>query len=339
MTDTKRSKKTIHSGVRKCNTNWRMVLIMAMTIMCFVPSIIFAQAPARFYWKSLMGTNAVPVIFQSLGGNANPLDPAYIVSADGKFEAQLIVAGYAKMLPLFGRPAVVALLILMGRISGSGTLAGSSFSEDASGFGDPMIEFNINLVGSKPIVNIPDLLRYQPGFSLDLIIDLAFPIGEYNSSNAINLGQNRWYGRIAAPIIVQIGPWIPGQRTTFEMVSSLWLFSNNNDFHGQTLETDPMFQIEGHLTSDITETFWASLDGVWITGGKSSINGESGSSINNIGVGFTLGYQLNDNIQLTSGYMATINDSDPQDLRMDGFRISLVYGWHKLIEGMKRLND
>ena len=27
------------------------------------------------------------------------------------------------------------------------------------------------------------------------------------------------------------------------------------------------------------------------------------------------------------------------DLRMDGFRISLTYGWHKIVEGQKRLKS
>ena len=47
--------------------------------------------------------------------------------------------------------------------------------------------------------------------------------------------------------------------------------------------------------------------------------------------------QINDNLQLTAGYMATVNDSEPTDLRIDGFKISLVFGWHPLVEGMKRL--
>ena len=29
----------------------------------------------------------------------------------------------------------------------------------------------------------------------------------------------------------------------------------------------------------------------------------------------------------------------PEDLRMDGIKISLVYGWHKLVEGIGRLGD
>jgi len=37
--------------------------------------------------------------------------------------------------------------------------------------------------------------------------------------------------------------------------------------------------------------------------------------------------------------MATVNDSDPTDLRMDGFKLSLVFGWHPLVEGMNRLEN
>jgi hypothetical protein len=75
----------------------------------------------------------------------------------------------------------------------------------------------------------------------------------------------------------------------------------------------------------------------YLAGGQSSINGNSGEDLDMLGMGFTLGYQLNENIQFTAGYMATINDSAPTDLRMDSFKLSLVFGWHPLIEGMKRL--
>ena len=38
-------------------------------------------------------------------------------------------------------------------------------------------------------------------------------------------------------------------------------------------------------------------------------------------------------------YKSTVNDGAPEDLRMDGFMVSLVYGWHPIIEGMKRLKS
>ena len=37
--------------------------------------------------------------------------------------------------------------------------------------------------------------------------------------------------------------------------------------------------------------------------------------------------------------MATISDNEPGDLQMDGFRASVVFGWHPLIEGVTRLGS
>jgi len=311
--------------------------IVALAMIC--PMFALAQVPPRFYWKSLAGANAVPVIFQSLSGNANPIDPAYVVSPNSSVDANVLVAGYAKMLPLFDRTLTLAVLEPMGRVSGNTSVAGVNYDQDANGFGDPMVEVGINLIGPKVMRTIPDLLRYEPKLSLDLIADVAFPIGEYDSSQPLNLGQNRWYGRVGAPVVWQIGPWVPGRRTTLEVLPSVWLFSDNNDYVGQTLSTDPMFQVEAHLTRDFTEHFWGSLDSTYMADGKSTVGGVPGDSLNNLGIGFTLGYQINDNLSLTAGYMATVNDSQPTDLRMDGFRLSLTYGWHKIVEGQKRLKS
>ena len=74
-----------------------------------------------------------------------------------------------------------------------------------------------------------------------------------------------------------------------------------------------------------------------IEGFRSAVLGTNPMPWDMIGVGFTLGYHLNENIQLTAGYMASVNDSGPTDLHMDVVKLSLVFGWHPLVEGMKRL--
>ena len=304
------------------------------------PMLAQALVPPRFYWKSLAGANAVPVISQHLNGNANPLDPAHVVNANASIDADINVVGFAKMLPVFDRTLTVAFLEPMGRISSTAIGGPTTVVETASGYGDPMLELGLNIIGPKAIKNIPDLLRYEPTFSLDVILDVAAPLGEYDSEQALNLGQNRWYGRVGAPLVWQIGSWVPGRRTTFELLPSVWMFTDNTNYvNGQKLETDPMFQWEAHLTRDFTENFWFSLDGNQMTGGKSTVNGVEGESLNNLGVGLTLGYQLTDNLSFTTAYMSTINDSSPSDLKMDGVTLSLTYGWHKIGEGQKRFHS
>jgi hypothetical protein len=305
-----------------------------------VPPPSFAQVPARFYWKSLSGGNAVPLIVNSISGNTNPFDMGHTVTSGADFDATLIMTGFAHTFAIGDRSALAAIILPMGRISGDVvTPAGTTAKQSASGFGDPMLEFSLNLIGPKAQKNIPDVLRYEPGFSVDLLADLALPIGEYDDDQALNIGQNRWYGRVGFPVVWQLGDWVPGRRTTLEFLPAVWMFGNNTDYVGGTLKTDPLFQLDAHLTRDFTEHFWGAIDASWYSGGRATVNGVAGDKLNNVGVGLTLGYTINDNLNLTVGYKSTINDSAPSDLRMDGIMVTLVYGWHPLIEGSKRLKS
>jgi outer membrane putative beta-barrel porin/alpha-amylase len=322
---------------RRRGAGMRLALPSMLAICALSVPRASAQVPARFYWKTLSDANAVPLIFNSISGNTNPFDPAHIVLPGGSIDGTLALAGYARTFTLFDRAAMAAVLLPMGRLSGDVAVASRTVSESARGFGDPTVEFDVNLVGPPAQKTLVDALRYQPGFSLDLIADLAVPIGKYDNSQQLNLGQNRWYGRVGLPIVWQLGPWVPCRRTTLEFLPAVWLFGENDDYVGKTLKTDPLFQLDAHLTRDLAERLWGSLDGAWYTGGAASIDGVKGEKLNNLGVGLTLGYQINDNLGLTFGYKSTVNDKAPGDLRMDGFMVSLVYGWHSLIEGARRL--
>ena len=304
-----------------------------------------AQVPPRFYWKTLQGTNAIPVIAMSTSGNTNPLDPSHNFDPGASVSADIAIAGFAKMMPFGKKAGMLAVLVPMGRIQGDviqgGVIGGGSLSrESSSGYGDPMVEFNMNLIGPPPIMNLPDLLRYEPGFSLELIVDVAIPIGQNDNTQALNLGQNRWYGRIGTPMIWQLGPWIPDRRTTLEIFPSIWLFGDNDDFVGQNLSSDPTFQLETHLTRNFTSKIWGSIDATYIESGDSTIAGTTATGSDMTTAGFTLGYQLNDSMQLTIGYKSTLNnDSASDDLQLSTFSISFVAGWHRLIEGANRLSS
>jgi len=307
----------------------------------FCSTVAMAQVPGRFYLKSLDGASGVPVIYNSISGNTNPFDPSHAVTAGASFDATMAMVGYAQTFALFDRSAMAAVIFPMGRISGDVILPGNTtVHQQTSGFGDPMLEFDINVIGPRSQKTIPDAVRYQPGFSLDLLADLALPIGEYDNTKPLNIGQNRWYGRVGAPMTMQLGAWVPGRRTTLEFLPAVWLFGDNTDYvGGQTMQTDPLFQLDAHLTRDFTEHFWGALDASWYNGGQATINGVAGSKLDNFGVGMTLGYTINDNLNLTVGYKSTISDSAPNDLRMDGFMVTLVFGWHPIIEGSKRLRS
>jgi len=325
---------------RSATTSALKKALLALAVAVWLPSQMLAQGDgARFYWKTLMGTNAIPVIGNSMGGNANPLDLSHAVIPGAEFHANMAMAGYAKMLPLFKRAAMVSFIVPMGNIAGDVSLNGLDYSATARGFGDPMLQISVNLIGPKAIMGIPDYLRYKPGFSVDVIGSLAIPLGVYDNTSPINIGQNRWYGRVGLPVVWQLGAWVPGKRTTLELLPAVWMFTDNTDFMGKTISTEAMYQVEGHLTRDFMEHVWGAFNAIYYTGGTATVDGVQGSALNNLALGATLGFDVNENMQINLSYMSTINDSEPQDLKMDGFRVTLLYGWHPLVEGMKRLKE
>jgi hypothetical protein len=329
-----------NSNIQKRFASLRGIAAALFALGALCSSQAQAQVPARFYWKTLSDGAAVPLIVQSISGNTNPFDSSHLVTPDASIDATVALAGYAQTFSLMDRSAMVAILQPMGRLSGeAGTSLGTTAKQSSRGFGDPMLEFDLNIIGPKAQKNIPDALSYEPGFSLDLLADLAMPVGEYNNKQELNLGQNRWYGRVGAPMIMQFGSWVPGRRTTLELLPAVWIFGENDDFVGKKLKTDPLFQLDVHLTRDFTENIWGSVDGFWYKGGKATIDGVSGDERNDKSFGLTLGYKINDNLSLTAGYKSTFNDSAAGAMQMDTFMVSLLFGWHPMIEGMGRLKS
>jgi hypothetical protein len=70
----------------------RMQWTLAVIMMIVFPLSASAQVPPRFYWKDLVGVQAVPVIYMNMSGNANPLDPSHMVIPEANFDAQVTSA-------------------------------------------------------------------------------------------------------------------------------------------------------------------------------------------------------------------------------------------------------
>jgi len=319
-----------------CRGLWGAVVLVFVGLL--LPGSAHAQGDGpRAHWKELLtDANVFSLTPIWASGNANPADPTHAILPGASFDASLFMAGYTRSFSLFDRTALTSVLWPVGNLEGA-VNSPVPLQASARGFGDPLIQLDLNLVGAPAMKNVPDLLRYEPDLTLDLVLSLAIPIGEYDSSSPVNIGQNRWYGRVGMPIMKSLGDWVPGRRTTLEFMPAVWFFENNDDSLGQTLENDPLFQLDGHLTRDFTETMWGSLDAVWYQGAESTIAGLSGGELSDLGVGFTFGYQVNDSLMFTAGYTSTIEDGTG-DLDVGVFRVNLIYGWHQLIEGINRLN-
>jgi hypothetical protein len=307
---------------------------------------------ARAYWKGREGTNVIS--FQYLRWDINAsgsqqFDPNHYIYPNSDIEASVFIASWIRHMTLFNRPATLNASIVGGNVDVEvdtslsppeflppGVMPGSSFSQSASGYADPVVQLDVNLFGTSPLKSNVDLLNYEPKWTVDAAVMLGVPIGEYDKGKVVNLGLNRFYGRIALPIKYHFGVFSPGYMSSLELIPSVWIFTGNDDFVGQDLDNDPLFQFEAHLTKDFTSSFFGSIDLLYRSGFQSEINGlEVGEDLDIGDFGFTLNYQVNDNFTMRTSYMSNLFGDE--DLDNSILRLQFVYGWNKPTENSKKL--
>ena len=291
---------------------------------------------ARTYWHGMTETNILHYWYMDGQFNFNPFVAygAGPVESNFQFDATMVVLGYTRTLDLFGHSGSASLFVPGGNLSAE--LAASPFTGlgSAQGFGDPLVQLDFNLFGAPAMPRFADVADYELDTSLDVLFTVGIPIGEYHSTDALNIGQNRWSFRTGLPFVQSLGPWVTGERTTFELFPSAWFFTDNDDFQGQTLEQDPIFMVESHLTRDLTDDLFASLDYVFQSSGDTTIGGMNlGNSDSSSFLGATFGFQATDNLQMRLSFGSSIAG----DLDGSMIRIEFNYGWHALAEALKRL--
>jgi hypothetical protein len=332
---------------------WAFLATLAIILSFSSPALAIDDG-ARAYWKGRDGTNVVSFQYLNLNMQATgsqQFDPAHFIYPNADTEASIMIANYARHMTLFNRPSTLSVNVAGGSVDldvntsivppqflPPGVSPGVLLRQSSSGITDPSVQFDVNLFGTSPLKSTVDLVNYEPTWTLDAAVLLAFPIGEYDSGKVVNMGLNRWYGRIAFPFKYHFGVFSPGYMTSLEITPSVWLFAENDDFVGQKLENDPLWQIEAHLTHDFTRSFFGSLDLLYRGGFRSEINGvEVGDKLDIGDLGFTLNYQATDNITLRTGYSTNVFGDSNLDSSM--IRLQFVYAWHRLIENKKKLES
>ena len=320
-------------------------------LLSYSGTVLAVDDGARAYWKGRDGTTVVSFQYLNLNmqaSDAKQFAPNQYIYPNADTEANVMIANWARHMTLFNRPSSLSVNLVAGsveldasasldsRFVPPGQTAGTAFNQSSSGYADPSVQIDINLAGTTPLRSTVDLLNYEPTWTVDAAVMLGVPIGEYDEDKLVNMGLNRWYGRLALPIKYHFGVFSPGYMSSFEITPSVWIFTENDDFLGQELENDPLWQIEAHLTQDFTPTFFGSLDLLFRSGFQSEINGiEVGDDVDIGDFGFTLNFQSTDNLMIRTSYSSNVfgdNDIDNSLLR-----IQFVYAWHPLTENSKKL--
>ncbi len=287
----------------------------------------------RMYWNLPKDLNVIQTYAWSVHGNSvSPSGALY--NPNAIVDMDILLFGYNRTFDMFGHTGIFTAVIPAGNAQASVAttipVAGIDLpilkKESSRGIGDIYLQGTFNIFGG-PALGMEEFMTAKQSTLVSLLIGVSTPTGQYDNDQSVNMGLNRWAGRIALPFVQTLGAWKPGSITTLEILPGAWFYGDNNDVAGKRLEQDPLYTIETHLTQDLTPAAFVSLDYMYQTGGETTLDGVNQDNNQNVDTaGLSLGYMLNPATQFIFRYNATVAPkSDELDVGIMEFNLNYLF--------------
>jgi hypothetical protein len=163
----------------------------------------------------------------------------------------------------------------------------------------------VNLKGG-PAMNVAEFRNWRQKTLIGVSLRIVAPSGQYDPTKLVNLGSNRWAFKPEVGFSRRWGHWI------VDAYGAVWFFTTNHDFLSSnqssagtnTRSQQPVGAFEGHLSYDVRPRLWASLDGNFWVGGRTSVNGVENLSTlqKNSRIGGTLSFPVSKHQSLKFSY-------------------------------------
>jgi hypothetical protein len=243
------------------------VLLVLMLMLASAAAVAQELSP-RAYWPAPVGTKVLVTGYSYSSGDVL-LDPTIpIYGVDSRISTAFL--GYLQTFELAGRNANLLLEAPYSWGVTRGSLDDKQARVEFAGLNDLSATLSVNLLGA-PAMTREDFqqLRAEPRPILGASFKLVPPTGYYRSERFINVGSNRWAGRL------QLGAIFPlRSRWLLELDSGIWWFGDDGDYPGGRREQDPIYALEAHLVHRFRPGLWVSFDANWYRGGRQTIDGE-----------------------------------------------------------------
>jgi hypothetical protein len=238
------------------------------------------QLEPRAYSNTPVGMNFLILGYGYTTGDVS-LDTSLPIE-DAKFTVHNALLAYARALDVWGRSGKLDLVLPYAWLSGSTKIAGRPLSTEVSGLGDPQVRFSYLFYGA-PALTLQEFEAYTPDFILGGSVAVTAPLGQYDSDRLVNIGTNRWSFKPEIGISKTFGP------VTLELEPSATFYTDNeNFFGGRKVQRDPLYAVQGHVIYHTRHGLWAALDATYYGGGRTTIDGVPGQSLQDVRVGGTL---------------------------------------------------
>jgi len=171
-----------------------------------------------------------------------------------------------------------------------GTSAGP-FRASTNGVSDVGFLFQMNIFGG-PALTREEFRFFVPQTFSSFHLLVTTPLGTYEPTSPINPSANRW---MISPTINF--SYTPDQGWSWiETYVAERFFGNNNNFlvnGAQTLSQKPLLRLEEHVSRNLTDALWLSIDAYYNLGGETNIDGlEQDNMANTVQLGAGMGLRL-----------------------------------------------
>jgi len=235
-------------------------------------------------------------------------DPVLLID-DVELEMHSVLLTYIRSFEFLGKSARVDFLQGYQDATWKGLLQGAPASANRSGLTDTSFRFAINLLGAPPLKG-KEFAEYRAKMNSETILGLALvtqlPTGNYLNDKLLNLGSNRFTFKPQLGVVHNRGPW------TMELTTSVWLFTENDDFwNGNRFEQAPLYTLQGHLVYTFRPGLWVGTGVAYGIGGESTLNGvNKNDQKGNLVGGLSFGVPISKKVGIKFSYIGFRTQED-----------------------------
>ena len=226
----------------------------------------------RAYLITPIHSNAVVLSYSFLDGDLIFDNAVPITGATARVSVPTF--SYVHSLSFFGRTASILGAQPYGVGNVRGTVMDAETKAYRSGLFDTTVRFSVNILGG-PAMSVSDFRNWQQKTILGMSIRIVVPTGQYDPTKLVNYGANRWAFKPETGLSRRWGHWV------LDGYAGVWFFTRNHEFFsrnqyspGTNVQSqNSIGAFEGHLSYDVKPRLWASFDGNFWVGGRTTING------------------------------------------------------------------
>jgi len=248
--------------------------LCAVVVFCGAASVVAQDLAPRAYFVAPVHSNAITLGWSFYTGSLDFNGVVPIEGAHGTYN--IPVFSYYHAFNFFGRSANFVASLPYGVGNFSGDVLGTTKTAYRSGLLDFNARLSINLLGG-PAMQLEQFAKWKQKRLLGASLKIVAPTGQYDPTELINWGINRWAYKPELGYSQRWGNWV------LDAYAGAWFYMENPEsFHipfpvPQTQA--PIGSFEGHFSYDFSARVgrklrgWVSLDGNFWWGGITSLYG------------------------------------------------------------------